>query len=215
MKWLLPLSLALALAGCDDDSYTPTPTEQASGWQVGPIVRGENRSPRATITPHPDGWAVEIPHGAVGDQVGELSGLTRKCGPLAGNFNISFRVEGDEGVKIVPSQPGYFVGTATPFFQRRGDDWSAKGEKEAYRWYGAFSSEVLEVGQTYNMSVSFDDSRWTATQHSSAESNPSGFADAKANTDNCGLVFGGGDGYAHGLYATGPARLIITNFKVD
>jgi hypothetical protein len=28
-------------------------------------------------------------------------------------------------------------------------------------------------------------------------------------------VLGGGDGYGHGVFATGPARLIVTEFRVE
>jgi hypothetical protein len=28
-------------------------------------------------------------------------------------------------------------------------------------------------------------------------------------------VLGGGDGYGHGVFATGPARLIVTDFRVE
>jgi hypothetical protein len=50
---------------------------------------------------------------------------------------------------------------------------------------------------------------------SSARSNPSGFRDAILNADEVGFVLGGGDGYGHGVYATGRARLVVTEFRVE
>jgi hypothetical protein len=56
---------------------------------------------------------------------------------------------------------------------------------------------------------------WTAVETSSARTNPEGFRDAVANADQVGFVLGGGDGYGHGVYATGRARLVVTEFRVE
>jgi hypothetical protein len=187
----------------------------AAGWTIGPIVNGENRSPRAYAFPHPEAIiAVEIPHGTVGDRIGELSGLTFVHGPLAGKSRIiaRFRVEGEDGVKIIPSQPGP-IGWATPFFQRRGDNWGAQGKYEAYRWFATHHTKHLVVGEEYEMSAPLDHG-WTATQTSTQINNPAGFHDALANAESVGIVFGGGDGYAHGICATGPARFVLLDFQV-
>ena len=50
---------------------------------------------------------------------------------------------------------------------------------------------------------------------SSADSNPDAFRDALAEADQVGFVLGGGDGYGHGVFATGRARLIVTDFRVE
>ncbi len=56
---------------------------------------------------------------------------------------------------------------------------------------------------------------WTAVGRSSARSNPFAFRDALAEADQVGFVLGGGDGYGHGVFATGPARLVVTDFRVE
>ena len=56
---------------------------------------------------------------------------------------------------------------------------------------------------------------WTAVSTSSARTNPAGFQAALAEADQVGFVLGGGDGYGHGVFATGPARLIVTEFRVE
>jgi hypothetical protein len=56
---------------------------------------------------------------------------------------------------------------------------------------------------------------WTAVRTSSAKTNPAAFRDAVADADQVGFVLGGGDGFGHGAYATGPARLIVTEFTVE
>jgi hypothetical protein len=184
-------------------------------WVVGPVVRGENRSPRSVKRPCPGAlFAVDIPHGqGVGDRVGELSGVTFVHGPLTGKkwIKATFRIEADPGAELRTAQ---HTGTTSivAFFQRFGDDWSASGEYEAYRWYATFVPVTpVEVGKRYDLIVPLD-GPWTSTM--SNEPNPAGFAEAKDHAESVGLVFGGGDGWAHGIYATGPARFILESFEV-
>ncbi len=42
-----------------------------------------------------------------------------------------------------------------------------------------------------------------------------GFADAVASADQVGFVLGGGEGYVMGVYATGPARLVVSDFRAE
>jgi hypothetical protein len=56
---------------------------------------------------------------------------------------------------------------------------------------------------------------WTAVQSSSARTNPAAFRAALAAADRIGFVLGGGDGFGHGVFATGPARLVVTSFRVE
>jgi hypothetical protein len=192
------------------------------GWTIGPIVNGENRSPRAYAVPHPEAIiAVEIPHGQlgdgrVGDRIGELSGLTHIPGTLSGKTRITarFRIEGEEGVTLQPSQPGYDNATATLFFQRAGDNWGAQGKYETYRWFASkHIAYNLAVGGEYEISAPLGGG-WTATLASSQEGEPVAFQQALANAESVGLVFGGGDGLAHGIFASGPARLVLLDFQI-
>ena len=50
---------------------------------------------------------------------------------------------------------------------------------------------------------------------SSRESNPSDFKSAIDNAGRIGFVLGGGDGLGHGVFATGPARIVVTGFTVE
>jgi hypothetical protein len=52
-------------------------------------------------------------------------------------------------------------------------------------------------------------------QSSSARTNPAAFRAALAEADQVGFVLGGGDGYGHGVFATGPARIVVTDFRVE
>ena len=43
---------------------------------------------------------------------------------------------------------------------------------------------------------------------------PAQFADALANAERVGFVFGGGLSAGHGVYATGPARFHLLSFRI-
>ena len=93
-------------------------------------------------------------------------------------------------------------------------DRSGRGPFEAYRWYAAFASQSPIVAGVHEMVVPLDGD-WSAVMTSHARTNPDGFRDALANADQVGFVLGGGDGYGHGVFATGPARLVVTSFRVE
>lgn len=221
LLFALPILLVLAVgfalkAKRKRDRKAPPPTK---GWMVGPEVYGENRSPRSVMVSHPGALlAVEIPHGTVvGDRVGELSGLTYVHGPLSGTrIKARFRIEAEPGAAILASQPTEGLPAITLFFQRKGDNWSGRGKYETYRWYAVFAAvRPVEVNRTYEIDVPLD-GPWTAVKTSSALTSPQAFAEAKADAESVGFVFGGGDGYAHGLYATGgKARLIVEDFGIE
>lgn len=48
-----------------------------------------------------------------------------------------------------------------------------------------------------------------------SESAPEDFEAALAQASPVGFVLGGGDGLAHGGYATGPFRLVVTAFRIE
>jgi hypothetical protein len=226
---LLILLLALILTSCDDSDRFAPPSDPAhsSSWEIGPMVRGENRSPGSERVEVPGALlAVRIPFGdpathAVGDRLAEFSAVTFPHGSLEGKTAIRarFRFEGAPDVRIVNSQNGGGA-CINAFFQRRGDDWSAKGKFETYRWYAGWEGghvTPIEINRTYEMYIPLD-GPWTATQTSAreigeGEVNPA-FIDAINNAERVGLVLGGGDGHAHGVYATGSATFILEEFTV-
>jgi hypothetical protein len=102
----------------------------------------------------------------------------------------------------------------TLYFQRRGDNWSGRGPFEAYRWYATFASQSPISAGEHEMVAPLS-GNWTAVERSSARSNPAAFQAALADAGQVGFVLGGGDGYGHGIFATGPARLVVTDFRVE
>jgi hypothetical protein len=71
----------------------------------------------------------------------------------------------------------------------------------------------LKAGE-YEVVAGFNEN-WTAVQISSAFTNSAAFQNALKSAGRIGFTLGGGDGYGHGVYATGPARLVVTSFKVE
>jgi hypothetical protein len=142
--------------------------------------------------------------------------VTFHHGSLAGKHRIvmRYRIEAAPGVQIFPRTAPGSPSIITLYFQRRGDNWSGRGPFEAYRWYATFASQMPISPGTHTIVAPFS-GRWTAVMTSNAYSNRYGFSDALANADQVGFVLGGGDGFGHGVYATGPARLIVTDFRVE
>jgi hypothetical protein len=102
----------------------------------------------------------------------------------------------------------------TLYFQRAGDTWSGRGRFETYRWYATFATHT-PVAPGDHLMVAPLDGRWTAVEGSTAGANPAAFRAALAQADQVGFVLGGGDGYGHGVFATGRARLTVTDFRIE
>lgn len=182
-------------------------------WVIGPIINGRSYSRGMPLHPSPGpgrAWHIDFPRAP-----GSIHAVTFRHGSLAGKRRIvmRYRIEAAPGVRIERRTAPAGVGLITLYFQRRGDNWSARGRFEAYRWYATFATQKITIGE--HEIVAPLSGNWTAVLVSSARANPAGFAGAVANADQVGFVLGGGEGYGKGVYATGPARLVITDFRVE
>lgn len=207
-------ALAVMTASQAAPSAAAARTPGASEWVIGPIIRGRNYS--EGVPPHPTprrggGWQIDLPQRPSG-----VHYVTFPHGSLAGKSRIvmRYRIEAAPGVRIVPATAPASPSILTLYFQRAGDNWTARGRFEAYRWYATFASHSPLRPGTHEIVAPLG-GNWTAVQTSSARTNPAGFRSAVENADQVGFVLGGGDGYGHGVYATGPARLIVTDFRVE
>lgn len=184
-------------------------------WQIGPIISGQNYSVNMPLTPSPtaDGWSFDFPQ--PNKAAGHVHYLTFVHGSLAGktHIDITYRIDAAAGVQFYPTNFPGSPSMLTLYFQRRNDNWSGRGKFEAYRWWATFRTDTPLTPGTHTISVGLNEN-WTAVQTSSAASNPQGFRDAIQNAERVGFTFGGGDGYGHGVYATGPARFTVTSFQV-
>lgn len=186
----------------------------ASDWTIGPIIRGRNYSRGMPLRPHPrpsGGWQVEFPQAPR-----SIHYVTFRHGSLVGKRRIvmRYRIEADPGVRIVPRTAPASPSMITLYVQRRGDDWSARGAYEAYRWFANFATQS-PVTPGDHVLIAPLSGNWSAVQSSTARTNPAAFRAALADADEVGFVLGGGDGLGHGVSATGRARLIVTSFRIE
>jgi hypothetical protein len=215
---------AFAMLSTDAASVAPANTTVpidpmvASSWEIGPIIQGQNYSVKMPLRPTAipgGGWYFDIPSPSAA--AGHVHYVTFNHGSLTGKTRIvlRYRLEMAEGVQIVPAkeQPGTFPSILTLYFQRRNDNWSGTGTFEAYRWWATSASVMPLTAGEHEISVPLD-AGWTAVGSSSASTNPKGFRDAVRDAERVGFTFGGGDGYGHGVYATGRARFVVTSFQV-
>ena len=157
------------------------------------------------------GWYIDLPR-----PPGSVHYVTFRHGSLSGKSRIvmRYRIEAAPGVRIVPPSNPALPSIITLYFQRSGDTWSGRRQFEAYRWYATFASHSpIRAGE--HVMVAPLSGNWTAVETSSARNNPDAFRAAIAQADRVGFVLGGGDGYGHGVHATGAARLVVTSFRVE
>jgi hypothetical protein len=196
----------------------PTDPTRAEGWEIGPPYNGSGGSKNMPLHPsdHPDGLSIELPHPTA--YVGHANYVTFVHGPLTGKKRIRarFRVEADPGVELRGAKPLGEVWPAmlTLYFQRRGDDWTAKPDTEAHRWWATKATVYPVRPGEFVLVVGFDE-EWTAVHYSNSLVDKDKFQAALQNAERIGFTLGGGDGYGHGVYATGPARIIIMKFEVE
>ncbi len=185
-----------------------------NSWVIGPIIKGRSYSREMPMHPSAGpngGLRIDLPQAP-----GSVHYVTFPHGSLAGKRRIvmRYRIEAAPGVRIVPRTAPASPSMMTLYFQRGGDNWTATGPFETYRWYATFAMKSpVTAGE--HVIVAPLDANWTAVQNSSARTNPGAFREALTQADQVGFVMGGGDGVGHGVYATGPARLIVTEFRVE
>ncbi len=216
---LLALVLALGMVGAvvtPSATARPAPRNHAiaSAWTIGPLIRGRNYSRGMPLRPTQraaGGWQVELPQAPR-----SIHYVTFRHGSLAAKSRIvmRYRIEADPGVKIIPRTAPASPSMITLYVQRRGDDWSARGPYEAFRWFASFATQSPVTAGDHVLTAPLS-GNWTAVQSSTARTNPAAFRAALANADEVGFVLGGGEGLGHGVSASGRARLIVTSFRVE
>jgi hypothetical protein len=204
----LLVAWAMSCGGGGSSGQAPPNIMDPSVWNV--MTLTENYSP----APSKDGLVFDIPYPTA--DAGSVHYVTAPSGSLTGKTKVTLtgRWEMADGAKLVPRRFPDAPSLMTLYFQRNGDDWSAQGDKEAYRWYASFGTVQNVKPGEFVMTARFDQN-WTAILRSSRANNPSGFNAAIDDAGRIGFVLGGGDGLGHGVYATGPTRLVVTDFKIE
>jgi len=198
----------------DKNEAVPDNIMDPQAWEVGPIFDGENVSKGVDLHPATceGGWCINVPVAGAGS----LHYVTVPTASLLGKTKVTLVCElvMAEGIKLCPVKSPDSPSLLTLYFQRQGDNWTGVGEYETYRWYASFATQVNLSAKEYTIEVRFDEN-WTAVMSSSKATQPEAFNAALANAGRIGFVLGGGDGLGHGVYATGPAKLIVKSYKVE
>lgn len=184
-------------------------------WEIGPWVRGRNYSVGmpASPDPGPDGAVIfEFPRAGHG----QVDAMTTAVGPLAGarQITLRYRIDAARGAGFVANESPGMPATVSLYFQRRGDNWSAKGRYASYRWYAPNRAVVPLAPGVHTMTVRLDEP-WINVNGVQNAEDPRGFADALQDTARLGLAFGSAELRSHGVYATGSARFTLLSLDIS
>lgn len=186
-------------------------------WIIGPVIRGKNYSVGMPQRPTPTraGWTFDFPSSS--REAGHVHYVTFNPGPLtdASRIVVRYRVEAAAGTRFVPQENPELPGTVSLVIQRGGDNWSAKGAYEFFRWYAPGNTVQELAPGTHEMVVSLRDPNWGSVYGKPASGNAGAFETALAGASNIGLVFGSTSGRGHGVFATAPARFTLVDFRIE
>jgi hypothetical protein len=127
-------------------------------------------------------------------------------GLLHSRITLRFAVEGPG--RLVPTEGGSPAAIRL-FLQRRGDNLSAQGQYEHYRWW---SRPMLLIPGEHEMSYVLEPEEWTSVY---GKHDPAGFIAALADLDVVGFTFGG-DFAGHGVYAPdGGSTFIVREWSAS
>jgi hypothetical protein len=167
-----------------------------------------------TPTPAAKGWYFDFPY--PDRRAGHVHALTTRAGSLRGKSRIvmRYRIDAAPGARIAPQEKPDATATLSLFIQRGGDNWSARGPYEHFRWYATGENRMPIAPGEHEVSLSLNPTNWKSVRSSRGDQALHAFSEALANADQVGFVLGGGGGAGHGVYATGPARFTLLSFQV-
>lgn len=219
MRKLLAISAstALALGGA---AILTGPTQAAApgaqSWEIGPIIKGRNYSVNMPLRPQTtrEGPSFEFP--SVPDNYGHVHYMTFNPGSLRGakSLTIRYRIDAPRGTRFLPQEDPSMKAYLSLYFQRSGDNWSAKRQYEHYRWYSPDETMIELKSGTFEATMPLD-GRWHSVGFRRSAENPDYFASALNETQRVGFVMGHKQGRGHGVYATAPARFTLLDFRIN
>lgn len=194
----------------------PALARPATEWEIGPIIRGKNYSVGMPLHPTRTGkgWYFDFPGPDARD--GHVHYVTFAPGSLAGKSRIvvRYKVEADPGTRFVPQEVPDQPATVSIFLQRGGDNWSAKGRYNYYRWYAPPATVQPLASGVHEITLRFDDRNWVPVSGGVRRLYSSTFREAMTHSSRIGLVFGSAGLRGHGVFATAPARFTLLAFDI-
>ena len=175
-------------------------TPRKTGWHI-------TYSPGMPDRPVPDGdgWGFTFPTNPA-SHVHYVQNFDPPSLEPGKSITVRFRVS--NGV-FVPQEWPDEPATVSLLIQRKGDDWTARGEMAAYRWYS--KEQVTLAEGEHTMTIPLDAAHWGGVYGGQPAAL---FYEALRNADNVGLVFGSPSGRGHGVYATGPATFTLLSYEL-
>jgi hypothetical protein len=211
-KAAILLALGLTMAGA-----ALAAPKLSSSWEIGPVIRGRNYSVGMPLSPTPvrSGWRFEFPY--PDEQAGHVHYITRNIGSLAGKRRIvvRYRIDAAPSTRFLAREFPDYPAAISLYFQRRGDDWSAKGRYGDYRWYSPHAGMIPIAPGLKEFTIRLDDPDWSSVNGQRAADRSRQFAAALADGGRIGFTFGNGARRGHGVYATSPARFTLIDFRVE
>jgi len=202
MTWplLIPLALAIALAVM----FAWRRRAEPDGWSLGPIIKGRNRS-RGRLTL----GRILGEEGLWSLDGGEPHYVTRSAYDLSlgARIRLRYRVEGTMRPVEKPSADPLL----TLYFQREGDDWSARGPKRHYRWYS--KARLPLAPGDYEAFVDVEPRDWFSVLGEPGEDNPRIFERAVREAVRVGVVLGWQGRAGHGVTLDG--RFTMLQFAIE
>lgn len=198
---LLVIGVVIALRSSKRKGDAPKPAPNARGWAIGYSPGMSQRN----LVPTASGWRIAIPT-QPDHHLHYVQNFQPPALRVGGQITVRLRVAGGP---CIPQERPDVQATASLLIQRRGDDWTARGEMASYRWYSAQQIPLTE-GE-HAITVTLTPSQWGDVY---GGQNARLFADAIAHIDNIGIVFGSAGGRGHGVYASAPCTVELAGLEV-
>ena len=207
MRQIVLLAL-LALAACDDDKprkpREPKPAGVETLKDECAPVKNDSFAGAFAIRD-----CIMIP--ACGTKVERDDGIhyvTKEASkPTGGTMTLEWEIEASADAVFVPTE-GDSSPRVTLYFQRNGDDNSARGKYGAYRWYSR-TRQVTKPG-SYTLTAPLAFAQWRAVETTAG--NEGNFNASVQDMARLGFVFGGGN-VGHGVcMKTGTAKFRVKYF---
>lgn len=196
-------------------AYGASADQRGADWQIGPSINGKNHSVGmpSRLYDSREGASFDFP--SPRQSVGHVNYVTKSTGPLHGAkaVTLRYRIDAAPGTRFIAREKTDRQATLSLYFQRSGDNWSARNQYETFRWYVTADHMIPLTPGVHQVTVDLTDD-WKAVGSSTAKNNPRAFRDALANANRIGFVFGSSGGRGHGVYSTAPARFTVLDFNV-
>ncbi|WP_390478438.1 hypothetical protein [Altererythrobacter sp. MTPC7] len=200
------------------------PAANASNWEIGPVIRGKSRSPGMPLRPtqqgsaNAGGWSFDFPYPR--PQAGHVHYVTAPASAMqvdladARRITMTYRIDAAPGTQFHPQEYPGTPATLSLYFQVRGDNWSGRDQYRFARWYSPADKVVRLRPGTHTVSIDLDDN-WAAVTAFTRDRAPGEFRRSLENAARIGFTLGGKGGRGHGVYATGPARFTVLDFRTE